>query len=89
MPVGLRECRGRARSSRHLLCWEEDSSPCLLQEGVKKVQLLIVAPGMAAEHWGEAAVTGLHLGTSARGTLSGAAPVDAAKLKPGKRVRIS
>lgn len=56
---------------------------------MKKVQLLIVAPGMAAEHWGEAAVTGLHLGTSARGTLSGAAPVDAAKLKPGKRVRIS
>lgn len=37
----------------------------------------------------EAAAAVLHLGTSARGTLAGAIPVDAAKLEPGRRVRIS
>lgn len=36
LSVGLRECRGRARSSRHLSRWEEDGSPRPLQEGVKK-----------------------------------------------------
>lgn len=55
-------------------------------------QPLTAALGTSAEHrehQGEAAAAGLHLGTSARGTLAGAIPVDAAKMEPGRRVRIS
>lgn len=38
---------------------------------------------------GKAAAAGLHLGTAEKGTLAGTIPVDAAKLEPGRRVRIS